>query len=306
MDDEGGFLGIDTSGRQPVVRLSTPSTGHNSRQLEVDRIVAEAVRGLKVVEEGEAKVIEGWLIYGKSLSKAKAFTSDPDCGVEGNNPNERFGNFVSSKLEGTHPADFSAAIWAAENTDLMYKIMEDHPRIKTVRGAHAKHKAIVAEENREDNEDVETPSPETEKELNSLVEALMLGTVDQEEAKAKIESAKKSVQSAIDQFNELSDDEKISHFGEPDVIDQWSLDNTLEEDFNPRNAAISVLTSLNRLRVHGGKDSIRDHISSALDESTKMKTYEAESLVMLSEVVEEFRDELEYLYKTKPNLNAMN
>ena len=40
-------------------------------------------------------------------------------------PNERFGNFVSSKLEGTHPADFSAAIWAAVNTDLMHKIMEE-------------------------------------------------------------------------------------------------------------------------------------------------------------------------------------
>ncbi len=306
MDDEGGFLGIDTSGRQPVVRQSTPSVGHNSKQLEIDKIVAEAVRGLNVVEQGEAQTTAGWIIYGKALNEAKEFTFDPDCGVVGKNPNERFGNFVKGKLPETEQKEREAAMWAAENTDLMHNIMEDHPRIKTVRGAHAKHKAIVAAENKEDDEDVETSSPETEKELNSLVEALMLGTVDQEEAKAKIESAKKSVQSAIDQFNELSDDEKISHFGEPDVIDQWSLDNTLEEDFNPRNAAISVLTSLNRLRVYGGKDSIRDHISSALDESTKMKTYEAESLVMLSEVVEEFRDELEYLYKTKPNLNAMN
>jgi len=301
MDDEGGFLGIDTSGRQPIVRQSTPSTGHNSRQLELDKIVAEAIRGLRVVEEGEAQTIAGWIIYGKALNVGR------EKFPNGGQGDKDFGAWiVDRQLVGPTDHDRAAAMWAAGNTDLMYKIMEDHPRIKTVRGAHAKHKAIVAEENREDNEDVETPSPETEKELNSLVEALMLGTVDQEEAKAKIESAKKSVQSAIDQFNELSDDDKISHFGEPDVIDQWSLDNTLEEDFNPRNAAISVLTSLNRLRVHGGKDSIRDHISSALDESTKMKTYEAESLVMLSEVVEEFRDELEYLYKTKPNLNAMN
>lgn len=301
MDDEGGFLGIDTSGRQPVVRQSTPSVGHNSRQLELDKIVAEAVRGLKVVEEGEARAIEGWLIYGAALNRGRKMFS------RGGQGDKDFGAWkVACQLDTPDRHEAVAAMWAADNTDLMYKIMKDHPRIKTVRGAHAKHKAIVAAENREDDEDVETSSPETEKELNSLVEALMLGTVDQEEAKAKIESAKKSVQSAIDQFNELSDDEKISHFGEPDVIDQWSLDNTLEEDFNPRNAAISVLTSLNRLRVHGGKDSIRDHISSALDESTKMKTYEAESLVMLSEVVEEFRDELEYLYKTKPNLNAMN
>lgn len=306
MDDDGGFLGIDTSGRRPVVKQSAPSAGHNSRQLELDKIVAEAVRGLKVVQEGEAQTTAGWIIYGKALNEAKEFTFDPDCGVAGKNPNERFGNFVKGKLPETEQKEREAAMWAAENTDLMHKIMEDHPRIKTVRGAHAKHKAIVAAENREDDEDVETSSPETDKELNDVVEDLELGTLGQDEAKAKIESAKKSVQSAIDKFNELSDDEKISHFGEPDVIDQWSLDNTLEPDFNPRNAAISVLNSLNRLRVHGGKDSIREHISSALDESTKMKSYEAEALVLLSEVVEEFRDDLEFMYKTKPNLNAMN
>ena len=30
--------------------------------------------------------------------------------------------------------DAQAAMWAAGNTDLMYQIMEDNPRIKTVRG----------------------------------------------------------------------------------------------------------------------------------------------------------------------------
>jgi len=305
MDDDEGYLGVDLSGRQPIVRQATPSAGHNSRQLELDKIVAEAVRGLKAVSEGEAETIIGWLIYGKALNDGrKLFPEDDDY---------NFGKWkqanVYSKLEESfalHPADEAAAMWAAENTNLMYEIIEENPRIKTVRGAHAKHKAIVAAESKEDDEDVETASPETEKELNSLVEELELGTLPQDEAKAKIESAKKSVQSAIDKFNELSDEDKISHFGEPDVIDQWSLDNTLEPDFNPRNAAISVLSSLNRLRVHGGKDSIREHISSALDESSKMKSYEAEALVLLSEVVVEFRDDLEKLYKITPNLNSMN
>ena len=297
MDDDEGYLGVDLSGRQPIVRQATPSTGHNSRQLELDKIVAEAVRGLKVVEEGEARVIEGWLIYGAALNVGrKKFDGDLE-----------FGQWVADQqLDGPNDMERLAAMWAAENTDLMHKIMEDHPRIKTVRGAHAKHKAIVAADSKEDDEEVETSSPETDKELDSVVEELELGTLPQDEAKAKIESAKKSVQSAIDKFNELSEEDKISHFGEPDVIDQWSLDNTLEQDFNPRNAAISVLTSLNRLRVHGGKDSIREHISRALDESSKMKSYEAEALVLLGEVVGEFRDDLEQLYKTNPNLNSMN
>tara|TARA_R110000851_G_scaffold94941_1_gene206150 strand:- start:630 stop:1523 length:894 start_codon:yes stop_codon:yes gene_type:complete len=297
MDDDEGYLGVDLSGRHPIVRQATPSTGHNSRQLELDKIVAEAVRGLKVVEEGEARVIEGWLIYGAALNVGrKKFDGDLE-----------FGQWVADQqLDGPNDMERLAAMWAAENTDLMHKIMEDHPRIKTVRGAHAKHKAIVAADSKEDDEEVETSSPETDKELDSVVEELELGTLPQDEAKAKIESAKKSVQSAIDKFNELSEEDKISHFGEPDVIDQWSLDNTLEQDFNPRNAAISVLTSLNRLRVHGGKDSIREHISRALDESSKMKSYEAEALVLLGEVVGEFRDDLEQLYKTNPNLNSMN
>ena len=64
IEDKGEWLGVDVSGRQPVVRQATSSVGHNSRHLELDKIVTEAVRGLKFVEEGEAKVIEGWIIYG--------------------------------------------------------------------------------------------------------------------------------------------------------------------------------------------------------------------------------------------------
>lgn len=156
MNDDGGFLGIDTSGRQPVVRQTAPSVGHNSRQLELDKIVAEALRGLKSVSEGEAQTIAGWLIYGAALNDGrKKFPEDDDY---------NFGKWkranVYSNLEESftlHPADEAAAMWAAENTDLMYKIMEDHPRIKTVRGAHAKHKDIVAAEDKEDETEDDTP-----------------------------------------------------------------------------------------------------------------------------------------------------
>ncbi len=142
MDDDGSYLGIDTSGNQPVVRQAAPSTGHNSRQLELDKIVAEAVRGLNTVSEGEAKTIIGWLIYGKALNEGrKLFPSD-----------ELFGQWVLGNLPITEHKERQAAMWAAENTDLMYEIMEDNPRIKTVRGAHAKHKVILADEDNEEDE----------------------------------------------------------------------------------------------------------------------------------------------------------
>tara|TARA_R100000951_G_C2626503_1_gene176180 strand:- start:510 stop:1397 length:888 start_codon:yes stop_codon:yes gene_type:complete len=151
MDDDGSFLGIDTSGRQPVVRQAAPSTGHNSRQLELDKIVAEAVRGLKVVEDGEAKSAEGWIIYGEALNKGRKMFS------RGGQGDKDFGAWVvAHQLDGPSDMERLAAMWAAENTDLMYEIMEDNPRIKTVRGAHAKHKAILADEEKGDETEDDT------------------------------------------------------------------------------------------------------------------------------------------------------
>ena len=151
MGDEGKYLNIDTSGRQPVVRQATPSTGHNSRQIELDKIVAEAVRGLRVVEEGEARVIEGWLIYGEALNRGRGMFPKGD--------NKRFSEWAATaNLSVVNDHDRAAAMWAAENTDLMYEMMEENPRIKTVRGAHAKHKAIVAAE--EEEEDTEEDASE--------------------------------------------------------------------------------------------------------------------------------------------------
>ena len=144
VEDKGEWLGVDVSGRQPVVRQSTPSVGHNSRQLELDKIVAEAVRGLKFVEKGEAKVIEGWLIYGAALN----------VGREKFDGHLEFGKWVAlCQLDTTDRHDRSAAMWAEENTDLMYEIMEENPRIKTVRGAHAKYKLTLKEEEEDDTED---------------------------------------------------------------------------------------------------------------------------------------------------------
>lgn len=159
-EDEGDYLGINLSGRQPVVKQAAPRAGHNSRQLELDRIVAEAVRGLKAVEEGEAQTIVGWIIYGTALNMGrKMFPSD-----------EQFGHWRVSQLgkDDVKPDDRLAAMWAAENTDLMYKIMEDNPRIKTVRGAHAKYKAIVAAENEEEETEDVTPE-DTEEDTDDIV-----------------------------------------------------------------------------------------------------------------------------------------
>jgi len=144
VEDKGEWLDVDVSGRQPVVRQATPSVGHNSRQLELDKIAAEAVRGLKVVEDGEAKTTEGWVIYGAALNVGREkFDGDLE-----------FGQWIAlCQLDTADRHDRSAAMWAAENTDLMHTIMEDNPRIKTVRGAHAKYKLTLKKEDEDETED---------------------------------------------------------------------------------------------------------------------------------------------------------
>jgi hypothetical protein len=71
-------------------------------------------------------------------------------------------------LTGADRHERLAAMWAAENTDLMYEIMEDNPRIKTVRGAHSKYKAIVAAENEEEETEDVTPE-DTEEDTDDIV-----------------------------------------------------------------------------------------------------------------------------------------
>jgi len=295
--DEGDVLdwiGVDLSGNQPTIKSNA---GHNHKH-ELDKYAEEARLGLNMVEEGEDHTIAGWITYGNALNKGRAeFPSD-----------EQFGQWVREQQLAGHSVweDRAAAMWAAANPEQFEQMREKYPNVRTLRGSHAKWKKEQKDREGEKDKPKAKSAKATNEELGKVFEGMQNGTISPEDAKQEIESAKNHVQEAINKFNSLSDEDKIAHLGEPTVIDQSALDNKLEENFNPRNAAISVLVSLNRLRIYGGKESIRKYISNALDESTRMKAYEAEALVLLSEVVFEFKDELQSLYKTKPNLNAMN
>lgn len=145
MDDDeyAELLGLDLTGRQPSVKSNA---GHN-QHAELDKYAEDARRGLAMVTQGEDDVISGWLTYGEALNKGrKRFPS-----------NEQFGEWKHSKglcdsrceeckrleqlvpNQPDHP-DAQAAMWAAEDPDRMFKVLEDNPKIRTVRGAHAKWK----------------------------------------------------------------------------------------------------------------------------------------------------------------------
>ena len=123
--------------------------------------------------------------------------------------------------------------------------------------------------------------------------------------------AKKEVKSRADQMREdlstMTPDEQVEYLGGPQkVVDQKALDNRLEKDFVPYNAALAVLNSLNRLRIYGGKREIKSNILHALDTSERFQSYEAEALLLLAEVVEEHKEELKAMCLQEVNLNKLN
>lgn len=123
-EDDADWLNIDLSGRQPRVK---ETLGHNSG------IVAKARRGLEKVALGEENVEEGWLEYGTALNEGRSQFPSDDRG---------FGHWLtSSKLDKVHPGDQQAAMWAAEDLQRYFALKEEFPKVKTVRGLHAKFKA---------------------------------------------------------------------------------------------------------------------------------------------------------------------
>ena len=77
------------------------------------------------------------MTYGKALNKGRGLFYDDDKGFGKWKQEKIYSiNLINLIKEIPYHLDEQAAMWAAENTDLMYEIMEENPRIKTVRGAH--------------------------------------------------------------------------------------------------------------------------------------------------------------------------
>jgi len=85
-----------------------------------------------MVAEGEDKTMEGWLVYGAALNEGREmFPSD-----------EQFGQWVRETQLDAHASkdERTAAMWAAANPEDYQATKEANPRVRTVRGLHAKWK----------------------------------------------------------------------------------------------------------------------------------------------------------------------
>jgi len=105
--------------------------------------------GLKQVAEGEDKTIEGWRQYGAALNEGRRMFPS----------NNEFHEWKESSLYqlGTSPRreDESAAMWAAANPEEFEATREAYPRVRTVRGLHAKWKKEQKPEEEPDEDDTD-------------------------------------------------------------------------------------------------------------------------------------------------------
>jgi hypothetical protein len=111
------------------------------------------------------------------------------------------------------------------------------------------------------------------------------------------------------QLNRLTEDQKVEVFGGEEVVDefkQYELDHSIEDDFDPHACSIGILQSANRLRIWGGNEQIEKSVLHALETSVRMQTYEAQSLLLLGDIIEKHRLKIEAMTQTKLNMNIVH
>jgi hypothetical protein len=223
MEDNEGWLGIDFSGVRPVINSQA---GHNQKS-ELDDIVEDALRGLAMVKQGEEQTIAGWIAYGVALNKGRAmFPSD-----------EQFGQWVRvSQLarDGITFDDRAAAMWAAEDPDRLYKILEENPKVTTVRGAHAKWK-------KDQKPSFGVVPTDSNLRLPDQKEAERIKNLKDRQASTDSEAEKEAVQRKLDKYKEKGVDVDA-------VVDQKQEDQNRDEYFREKatrdEIAIRIATKL--------------------------------------------------------------
>lgn len=221
MEDNEGWLGIDFSGVRPVINSQA---GHNQKS-ELDTIVEDALRGLAMVKQGEEQTIAGWIAYGVALNKGRAMFPS----------NEQFGQWVvSNNLMGTNDMDRLGAMWAAEDPDRLYKILEQNPKVTTVRGAHAKWK-----KDQKPSFGVVPTDPNLR--LPDQKEAERIKNLKDRAASTDSEAEKEAVQRKLDKYKEQGVDVDA-------VVDQKQEDQNRDEYFREKatrdEIAIRIATKL--------------------------------------------------------------
>jgi len=177
------------------------------------RIIQKARKGLSMVAAGEDKTMEGWLIYGAALNEGREmFPSD-----------EQFGQWVrDQQLAGHHVwEDRAAAMWAAGNPEDFKATRKANPRVRTVRGLHAKLKE-------KDKAPKPTLKP-TEDDLKTM------GRLQTLAERGATEGERSAAQAKLDAYSSAFGDHK------EEVIEAAAVAAKREEDSIPHDTQVQKL-----------------------------------------------------------------
>lgn len=111
--------------------------GHNESAVRLAALAGDAQIALDKVAKGEADAIEGWLAYGAALNEGRALFAE----------DRAFGKWIAENLSSNlevHPAEQSAAMWAAANADQLAEARAAS-KARTLRGWHDQWKKIEQE-----------------------------------------------------------------------------------------------------------------------------------------------------------------
>lgn len=108
---------------------------HDVALTETARLALLAREGLRQVAAGETKAMNGWLVYGAALNEGR------ELFAKGGQGDKDFGAWiVGHQLDGPNDMERLAAMWTATNSDDFEATRKANPRVRTVRGLHAKWK----------------------------------------------------------------------------------------------------------------------------------------------------------------------
>lgn len=108
---------------------------HDVALTETARLAMLAREGLRQVAAGETKAMDGWLVYGAALNKGRELFAN------GGQGDKDFGAWiVGHQLDGPNDMERLAAMWTATNPNDFEATRKANPRVRTVRGIHAKWK----------------------------------------------------------------------------------------------------------------------------------------------------------------------
>lgn len=114
------------------------TTGHNNGPLMLDPVspsglvylLQDALEAFRMVTSGEADAMAAWLLFGEALNAGRQHLPS----------DAQFGQWVAENLPDVEQKEREAAQWAARDRKAFEEFRIGNPRVRTVRGLHAKHK----------------------------------------------------------------------------------------------------------------------------------------------------------------------